>query len=389
MQTSAVFSVDRGQLVDWMAAIGKSFTFSGQLHEIFKCVVIRMVRQSELEAPRLDLEVADGVSYAHIRGLAFDGQIGPDFSTAVSFDTLQKILLNSGKDRVKFEWDYERQGFTIYTESRYKLPGIDADAFPVHRRPTCEMRSLGDLQFLDTLDRMIPLAAKELARPELAGVSVSDEVYVSTVGTHGAIHKRQEDVFERITIGPYAIKFLNSINRSKIGDVKYGTDRATFIIESDSFTYSCVLAEAEFPWEALNQVLDLRNNFMFKAMIDSVAFQSAVRRVLILDTDKFAQLGLQFAGRSLVLSCKSALGTASSAETIAIDDLQLPDGAEEKDVPPLELRLSVPSVDALTKLYDAKAGAPMMITVIAPNKPIFVSQKGSSFIYYTQIVRPI
>jgi DNA polymerase III sliding clamp (beta) subunit (PCNA family) len=368
------FSVKKDYLQKWFASIAKTFVFSGQLHEMFKCL------KFTVDVGGLSIEAFDNISYLRVADISIQVKNACEEDKAsflLDNELIQKIVASSSKENIEFKIIEEL--IEIKTESKYRIPQIDSSQYPSHAIPELDFGKIEEPEVIKILDTMLPFVAKDLIRPELSGVSISNHFYVSTEGTHGVIHPRVEKTLESMTMFPHFVKMVSSLK--DIEDVQFGKDDKCIALRGKDFYYTCRLPETIFPYEAVNTVLEKKRDYENKVIVDSKMFFDALGRVTLLANDRFSQIRLGFEDDSLSIYCNAIKASSKSEEILCIDR----DNFKAENT---TMFVSIAAVDSLKSLFGSTGGE-LIFDFGKNTEPIFVKRKGSKYLFFAAPQRAI
>jgi DNA polymerase III sliding clamp (beta) subunit (PCNA family) len=369
------FSVKRVEFLAWLSVISKSFQFAGQLRDIYECVKIA-VDSDALGNGEFVISTSDGVSAIRILNVPISEFSGEKTACLLKFDSVFKVLSSSRKEWVAFEIDADQA--VIRTESRYKIPLVlGVDDYPELSTVLPENATiLSDLKFLNRMDLLLPLAAKEFERPSLTGVSVSDDFYISTSGICGAVHAREEGEFPVGTVFAHVVKFLGGLSGVGVSGVSIGFTENSLLVKGTDFFYSSNLPVEKFPMDTMYSVLAKWEKSVFRIAIGSAEFQDAISRVLVLDSDKSSVLQFSFLSENqLEISCISEQQGNDSSETISVEVTSgaIPQG--------FKLGLATHVVRSASRLF-ADSDKQLELAVVSEREPIFLKQDESRYLFF-------
>lgn len=371
------FKVDREVLRKWVTMLGVSFTFTNPMHPHLQCL------KFEVSSKAYQFFACDG--YSNFQSAFFpteDSTVDEEFEFLIDAQMLQKILSSSNRDKIQFQ--VTDTTVTLVTESKNKLPLVPVDTYPVSF-PEAGGNTVEDTTLFPILNSLLPFVAKDVDASYLAGVGVSDYVYVGSTRMWGVIHKRIEKSFTPCILYPYTVKFVKSlVDAGFANGLKVSLTDTDVCFSGDSFRYSAKRPVDAFPFDVVHSLLEEIETYKHRIVVDNLSFHAALKRVLLLNTNSMSLVTFKvISNKELLLSYNNENGTNSSSESIEIQEL-----FSQEEFAPFEFNMMIKAVDLFRKLFDGNEGQ-TQITFVDFNRPITIKLKGMGYLFYSVLSRTV
>lgn len=367
------FKIKRELLAKWMSIIDKVFVFTGQFHEMFQCV--RFCFKDGI----LLLETFDNISCIRICDIEYASDEEIDGSFLFPARHLSKLVnIHRGSD---IEFSVTEQKIVVKAGTTYRFARVDDSSYPdldsYLNEESFNLQKLGNTEFVEVMDKMIPFVTTEMIKPELSGVAVGNQLYVSVFeSVLGVIHHRCEKIFEEVTLYPYFIRMLKNIS----GDLFLGQGKSDVCLKGKNFIYTCRLPQASFPHGSLIKVVQGFSSCSYSVKIKSSIFFNTLKRVLLFKEDREDQLCMTFGQKDIRFSFKSKKSSSLSEEVISVEESNIEQ--------PLEVFFRGDVWDSCQKLF-SDSDEYLRFSIDSNRKPIFIRQDKSAFMFFLMPMREI